>query len=92
MAFIGPTAPTISLTSKLVPAIIHAAAAPRNFAESPAGQIIPMYLDTQPQPAGGPVPRPTDDGEEPAEIEPVGCESGRGWLCPDIFELASAME
>jgi hypothetical protein len=39
---IGPTAPCISVTSKFVPALSQAAAAARNFAESPFGQIIPM--------------------------------------------------
>jgi len=37
------------------------------FGESPFGQIIPIYFDTQPQPAGAATPPPTADGAEPAE-------------------------
>ncbi|MGO9731804.1 hypothetical protein [Mycobacterium sp.] len=89
---IGPTAPVISLTSKFVPALVQAAAAARSFAESPVGQIIPMYLATQPQPAGAPTPVPTADGAEPTEMAAVRCGTGSGWLCPDTFDIASATE
>ena len=89
---IGPAAPSISPTSKFVPALVQAAAADRNLAESPFGQIIPIYFDTQPQPAGAATPSPTADGAEPAEIEPVWCGAGRGWPCPDTFDSASAAE
>src|SRR5271157_1036992 len=68
---IGPRAPVISLTSKLVPALIQAAAAPRNFAESPLGQIIPMKGATHPQPAGALVPSPTADGVAPGRTAAV---------------------
>src|ERR1700761_9342905 len=68
---IGPTAPRISLTSKLVPALIQAAAAARNFAESPLGQIIPMKGATHPQPAGALVPSPTADGVAPGRTAAV---------------------
>src|ERR1700757_4580952 len=89
---IGPTAPVISLTSKLVPALIQAAAASRNFAESPSGQIIPMKGATQPQPAGAPSPLPTADGVEPAETAPVRCGTGRASPCPETLDIASANE
>src|SRR5271170_5891518 len=89
---IGPAARSISLTSKFVPALVQADAADRNFAESPFGQIIPIYFDTQPQPAGAATPPPTADGAELAEMEPVWCRVGRGWPCPDTFDIASAAE
>ncbi|WP_406817206.1 hypothetical protein [Mycobacterium sp. M23085] len=47
---------------KFTPAVVHAAAAARNFAESPVGQIIPIYGATQLQPAGALLPAPTADG------------------------------
>ncbi|WP_325692731.1 hypothetical protein [Mycobacterium sp.] len=62
------------------------------MAESPFGQIIPMYFDTQPQPAGAATPSPTAEGAEPAEIEPVWCGAESGWPCPDTFDDASAAE
>ncbi len=89
---IGPTAPVISLTSKLVPALIQAAAAARNFAESPFGQIIPMKGATQPHPAGAPTPLPTADGAEAADKGAVACGAGSGSPCPEIFDAASAAE
>src|ERR1700759_3652678 len=89
---IGPTAPRISLTSKLVPALAQPPAAARNFAESPLGQIIPMNGATQPQPAGAPTPLPTADGVEPADPGPVGGGTGRGSPWAEIFEFASANE
>src|SRR6516165_4216713 len=90
IAPIGPTAPVISLTSKLVPALIQAAAAARNFAESPLGQIIPMKGATQPQPAGAPTPLPTADSVEPPDTGAVRCGAGRGSPCPETFDIASA--
>ncbi|WP_255403423.1 hypothetical protein [Mycobacterium sp. E1386] len=42
MAAIVPPPAAVSVAMKLAPALVHAAAAARNFAESPVGQIIPM--------------------------------------------------
>ncbi|MGB6762968.1 hypothetical protein [Mycobacterium sp.] len=92
MPLIGPAAPSISLTSKFVPALVQAAAAARSFAESPLGQIIPIYSATQPQPAGALVPLPTADGVEPADTAAVGCGAGMGSPCPETFDIASATE
>ncbi len=60
-AIVAPPA-AISVVMKLAPAVVHAAAAARNFAESPVGQIIPIYGATQLQPAGALLPAPTADG------------------------------
>ncbi|OHW72844.1 hypothetical protein AFC81_02545 [Mycobacterium avium subsp. paratuberculosis] len=56
MAAIVPPPAAVSAAMKLAPAVAQAAAAARNFAESPVGQIIPIYGATQPQPAGAPLP------------------------------------
>ncbi|ORV59674.1 hypothetical protein AWC06_16260 [Mycobacterium fragae] len=80
MVPIGRPVPSISLIKNLVPAAFHAAAADRNRAESPVGQIIPIYLATQPQPGGALVPVPTADGGEPADTEPVDGGTGSGSL------------
>jgi hypothetical protein len=42
MAPIGPAVASISASADLVPVAVHTAAAARNFAESPVGQIIPI--------------------------------------------------
>src|SRR5271155_5017968 len=84
---IGPTAPRISLTSKLVPALVQAAAAARNFAESPFGQITPMKGATQPPAPGAPAAR-----SPPGGPGPVGGGAGRGSPRAEIFEFASASE
>lgn len=62
MAAMLPPPAAISVVMKLTPAVVHAAAAARNFAESPVGQIIPIYGATQLHPAGAPLPAPTADG------------------------------
>src|ERR1700739_3004419 len=89
---IGPTAPRISLTSKLVPALVQAAAAARTCANPPWAEITPMNGAPQPQPAGAPTPLPTADGVDPADTGPVGGGTGRGSPWAEIFELASANE
>ncbi|WP_245845693.1 hypothetical protein [Mycobacterium arosiense] len=91
MAAIAPPPAAISVVMKLTPAIVHAAAAARNFAESPVGQIIPMYGATQLQPAGALLPVPTaDGGQAPTVNGPVTGGVGRLLARPAISDIASA--
>ncbi|OBJ12872.1 hypothetical protein A5624_10050 [Mycobacterium sp. 1482292.6] len=62
MAAMVPPPAANSVVMKVAPAVVHAAAAARSFAESPVGQIIPIYGATQLQPAGALLPAPTADG------------------------------
>uniref|UniRef100_UPI00389AE95F hypothetical protein n=1 Tax=Mycobacterium sp. HUMS_1102779 TaxID=3383487 RepID=UPI00389AE95F len=91
MAAIVPPPAAVSVAMKFAPAVVHAAAAARNFAESPLGQIIPTYGATQPQPAGAPLPAPTaEGGGEPTINGPVTCGLGRAAARPLTSDIASA--